>query len=572
MTTYQFIWQYLKRYKREAIIGVLFLIITNIMGTLFPLYIKSAVDKFSSGEIKWSVDLFVGLGLIVCFMATTRVCSRICLFGIGRQVELDEKQKFYKHILQLDYLYFNTQRIGDLISRSTSDVQAIRQMMGFGLLNVINIVWAYGLTLPILFSLNASLTMWLVVGYAPILFAAKLLSNKIKKLQQSNQEKLGHMSSFIEEDLNGIQVIKAYTQENREIQRFKAINADYLQTAQDLAQIKSLVWPILNLTRLVSFIVVISYATQNLLTAGTIAALLIYLERLVFPTAIMGWLITIMQRGAISVSRLSEIYQQSSHISTQGDSHKPEKFHLSVRDLSYSYGGELSLYEHQTQNNDNWSLTKVSLDIPEGSFTGITGMIGSGKTTLAMLSTRILNNPSDSIYLGGVDINVLPMELLRQHIRLVPQTPYLFNMTVRENLTMLSPISDKEIYKVCEICQIDEEIEALPEGLDTIIGEKGLNLSGGQAQRISLARALLQGPSILILDHTLSSVDNETAQKILSQIRTVYSGMSIVLITHRISSLQEADNIYVMHQGQINCSGRHIDLLEKEHQYQKLAL
>ncbi|HEY9886456.1 MAG TPA: ABC transporter transmembrane domain-containing protein, partial [Vampirovibrionales bacterium] len=261
--TIKFFLEKLAIYKKHVIGGTILLILTNAIGVYIPIKIKVIVDSLTlNGLIVDSSSWFAVGEITLCaiLMAIIRTGSRVVLFGVGRRIEAEEKQKFYEHLLSLDIGYFSTQRVGDLISRATSDIQALRQMMGFGMLNIINIVWVYGLTMPLMFSLNWKLTAWVIVGYIPILYFVRLLSYKLKAQQQEAQEELGTLSSFIEEDIAGIQVIKSYSQEKRELQRFNKINDKYLAISAQLARWRGIIWPIMELAKGISFFVVLLYA------------------------------------------------------------------------------------------------------------------------------------------------------------------------------------------------------------------------------------------------------------------------------------------------------------------------
>lgn len=560
--TFQFFIQQVKRYRKETLQGTILLILTNALGVYIPIQIKHTIDLFVSKGLKPSPEVWLSLGIIATLallMAAIRTGSRVVLFGIGRRVESDQKQEFYEHLLKLDMVYFNTQRIGDLISRATNDIQAIRQMMGFGLLNLINIVWVYSLTLPLMFSLNPSLTMWIMFGYVPILFSVRLLSVKLKHKQQEAQEKLGSLSSFIEEDINGIQVIKSYSQEKREISRFQQINDDYRDISVGLAQWRGVIWPIMELAKSISFFLLLIYVNQDLLTAGTVAAFLVCLERILFPTAIIGWLITIFQRGSVSVERIQEVLRISPKIQNHSlQTLDVNEGKIEIKDLNLAY------------EEQNPVLKELSLNVTPGNFVGIVGTIGSGKSTLCNSLLRLLNVPSDTIKLDAQDITQKSISSLRKQVTLVPQETFLFNTTIKQNISFAGDFSDEEILQAAKDAQIHSEINGFENGYETLVGEKGVSLSGGQAQRVALARAIITNPKVLVLDDSIASVDNEIGVRILNSLRSRFKEQTLILVTHRISSLKEADEIFVMDNGTCIGSGKHAHLLRTNEVYQKL--
>jgi len=557
--------------------GILLLILTNLTGIIIPIRLKEAVDLLLKKNFQLTnsfIYLIVLISGLALLMALIRIGSRVFIFGVGRKIESREKQRFFEHLLSLDYQYFSTQRTGDLISRATNDIQAIRQMMGFGVLNVINIIWVYSFTLPLMFSLSPGVSIFVMLGYLPILSFVYYLSFRLKLLQAKAQKQIGDLSSFLEEDLNGIQVIKSYSQEEREILKFKSLNQIYLKVSLNLAKWRSIIWPVLELAKGVSFFVLLYFVSSKNLSVGTIAALLVCIERLVFPTTIMGWLITIFQRGSVSVERIEEIYKEkSSSFSLKLKQQKEEsqllveQNSLRIKDLSFSF------------DKNQKTLDKLNLELPENfSFVGVVGPIGCGKTTLTQCITRLLNIKANQIFILEQDILEQKLESLKEQVCLVPQEPFLFNSSIRNNLSLFSSsFSTDQIDKVIKLCEIKAEIEKMPRGLETIVGEKGVSVSGGQAQRIALARSILLKPKarFLILDDSMSSIDNEIALKILENIKDYQAKQSkkqtLILITHRFSVLKRAELIYVFSkQGKIDNQGKHQDLIKTSKEYQKL--
>ncbi len=563
----QFFFNQVKLYAKEISLGTFLLIATNGLGVYIPLLIKSLIDNLVKNNLKIDQNILFNLSLVIILallMAGIRTASRIVLFGIGRRVESEQKQNFYEHLLKLDLAYFSTQRIGDLISRATNDILAIRQMMGFGLLNIVNIVWVYLLTLPIMFKLNASLTFYILLGYLPIFMLVRHLSLQLKTKQIEAQEQLGSLSSFIEEDLNGIQVIKSYSQETREIERFEKVNNKYLNTSTELARWRGIIWPIMELARGISFFILLFYVSKGLLSAGTIAAFLIYLERLLFPTAIMGWLITIFQRGAVSVQRIKEVFDEKAHIID--NSANPALIVVKEANI------KIQNLDFQFPDTEQKALNNLNIEIKGGKFVGIVGLIGSGKSTLANALMRLIDIKPNSIFIDEQDINNYSLSSLRQSVALIPQETFLFNKSIKDNILLGSGASEEEMIKASEIAQIHTEISKMPEAYNTLVGEKGVSLSGGQAQRIALARAIIKKPRILILDDALSSVDNEIGLKILNELQEYLKEQkqTLILITHRISSLRQAEQIYIIEKGACIESGNSDYLLKNSEIYQKL--
>lgn len=561
--TCKFIFDQIRQYKYDILIGSLLLIITNIIGIYIPIRLKDIIDNAVVNGLAWDNKYYIDIAVLIILiivMALVRILSRVYIFGVGRKVESDQKQLFYNHLLSLDFLYFSQQRIGDLITRATHDIQILRQMMGFGLLNIINIIWVCLLVLPMMFKLNAQLTIWLLLGYIPILFFAKYISNRLKTLQIKHQDELSNLSSFIEESLNGIEVIKSYIQEKRELNKFNIINKNYQSVSIDLGKIRSYVWPILGMTRTMSYVIVVIFLINHEVSIGTVTAFLLYLERLAFPTAIMGWLITIFQKGSVGITRINEVLNNQSQIyNEQANIQLNRPINININNLNFKY-------------NDNKVLDNITMNIAQNNFVGIVGRIGSGKSTLINSLSKLYKINNNSININNHDINNIQQKSLNQHIVHVPQSTYLFSASIIDNLTLFNDnINISRIKEILEFCCILDEINNLPQQLHTIIGEKGQTLSGGQIQRLTLARALLQNPSVLILDQALSSIDNQTSNNIINNIHAM-KDISIIFVTHKVSLLQEAHNIYVLKDGQIYSHGKYQELLNSCSEFHQLSL
>ncbi len=560
--TLKYIWSKVKLYRRDLSIGVVLLVLTNALGTYLAWAMKDIVEGISKGQLEpvWKNIIIVLLATII--MAFIRTSSRVVLFGIGRRVEIDEKRDFFTHLLALDLTFFSAHRTGDLISRSTNDIQALRQMLGFGLLNLINLVWVYTLTIPLMLSLSWQLTVLVLLGYLPILFLVKTLSGRLEKYQKIAQETLGELSSFIEEDLNGIQVIKSYAQEWREKQIFLRLNDLYREVSTKLSQWRSLIWPLMELAEGISYFILVYYASQQALNIGTIASFLICLERLVFPMAITGWLVTIFQRGSVSIKRLDLVYEAKPSPALAGGTESIDFREPSLEakklNVTYNAGNDLVLQD-------------LNFKLPKRGFVGIVGRIASGKSTLAKSILRLLEAESGELLLGGKNVLSLAEEPLRRALAYVPQEPFLFNRTVGENVSFGRGFSQEEIERVCTLCQIHPEIEHLNHGYATPVGERGVSLSGGQGQRLTLARALIGQPSLLVLDDALSSIDNQVALEILDGLREEMKGGLLILATHRLEALRQADQILVLKAGQLVACGKHSELLESSGDYRRLA-
>ncbi|MBH8562264.1 ABC transporter ATP-binding protein [Nostoc sp. CENA67] len=560
---------YLRPHWREATLGIIALLSVNGLGVYIPLLIRACVDKlstnFSLNEILYYV---VQIILLSSAMLLIRMASRIWLFGVGRQVEFDLKQRIFQHLLRLEPSYFATNTIGDLISRATSDVENIRRLLGFAVLSLANTLFAYALTLPVMLGISVNLTLAALAVYPLILLLVNLFSNRLRQQQAKVQEQLSEISELIQEDISGIALIKIYAQEENERRAFAEKNQHLLAANLQLAKSRNTLFPLISgLANLSSLVVIWLGATQissGTLAVGDFLAILIYIERLVFPTALLGFTITAYQRGEVSIDRLDSIFSVTPKIQDAADVvHLPRdevKGELIAKNLSYTY-----------PSSSIPALENVNFSIAPGELVAIVGAIGSGKTTLANAIPRLLDIEPGQLFLDGWDITKIALADLRGAIAYVPQDSFLFSTTIKNNIRYGDPLREQEdVEYFAKIAQIDAEISNLAEKYETIVGERGITLSGGQRQRTALARAMLVDAPVLILDDALSSVDNQTATRILNNLSSGKVRKTIIFITHQLSAAAAADRIFVMDKGKIVQVGNHLELVQQQGLYRTL--
>ncbi|TVU54263.1 MAG: ABC transporter ATP-binding protein [Arthrospira sp. PLM2.Bin9] len=560
--------RYLRPHWQISLLGTVSLLVVNVVGVYIPLLIRNGVDDLQEAvefqEVGSQVLLIVALASI---MWVIRMTSRILIFGVGRQVEFDLKQKIFNHLIILESSYFSNSRIGDLINRATSDVDNIRRLVGFAVLSLINTIFAYGLTLPVMLAINIKLTLLSISVYPLMLVLVQIFSGKLRDQQMEVQEKLSDLSDLIQEDMSGISLIKIYAQEEAERQAFREHNQGLLSANLKLARTRNFLFPILGGLASLSLLILLAFGNEAIaqgdLSIGDFVALVLYVERLVFPTALLGFTITAYQRGEVSVDRVESILSIKPKI--QDSPHPiplmtPVKGWLSARDLTYTYPAAKTP-----------ALNHVNFTILPGETVAVVGPIGSGKTTLANVIPRLLDIDIDSFFIDGQDITQLSLAQLRKVIAYVPQESFLFSTTIANNICYGNPSALRsQIEAVAKIAQIHDEIANFPKGYDTIVGERGITLSGGQRQRTALARALLCDAPILILDDALSSVDNQTATDILYNLTSGTVRQTVLFISHQMSATAKADRILVMDKGTIVQTGNHDQLLQEEGLYRRL--
>ncbi|MBW4678486.1 MAG: ABC transporter ATP-binding protein/permease [Microcoleus vaginatus WJT46-NPBG5] len=565
---------YLRPHWKPAALGVLALLIVNAVGVYIPLLISNSIDQLRlSVETteRTSIQPILPYVVLIFVLATLmwgiRVVSRLLLFGVGRQVEFDLKQNIFQHLLTLEPSYFAVNTTGDLINRATSDVDNIRRLLGFAVLSLANTVFAYALTLPVMMSINLRLTVLAIAVYPIMLILVQLFADRLRNQQLVVQEELSGLSELIQEDMSGISLIKIYAQEENERRAFAQNNSRLLEANLKLARTRTLLFPILSGLASLSLLVLLAFGAGAIaakqITVGDFIALILYVERLVFPTALLGFTITAYQRGEVSIDRIESILTVEPRIqnSTKAiELPQPVRGTLQARGLTYTYPGASVP-----------ALKNVSFEIAAGETVAVVGPIGSGKSTLANALPRLLDIAPGQLFLDGCDITEVRLQDLRGALAYVPQDSFLFSTTIRNNIRYGNALAEQpEVEYAAKQAQIEGEILNFPQQYETIVGERGITLSGGQRQRTALARALLMDVPVLILDDALSSVDNQTATDILNNLSAGIQRKTVIFISHQMSAAATADRIFVMDQGQIVEAGTHADLMQKGGLYRSL--
>lgn len=527
--------KYIKKYFWHYVLGFFLLLFINLLGASIPQEIKKAINllqklaEHNSDKDLISNSIFYTVLFVLCLaisMGLIRVWSRYLIFGVGRQIETDLKRDIFNHLIKFEPSFFQKKKTGDLISIITSDVQSLRAFSGFAMLNILNTSISFSIIVPLMYSLNSELTKYFLLIIPFMLGVIALVSRKLKNYQEDVQVKLGELSDFIEQNLSAIHIIKIYAQEKSEIERFEESNLDLKNKYLKLIKVRSLIGPIMKVIASLGFVLLLligGKATINSeFSLGDFAAYTLYIERLLWPIATLGWLITVAFRANVSSKRINELFNEEPKIK---DTEDP------VLKVSLE---------------DRVELKKLNVTIKKGTSTGIVGRIGSGKSILASKLMHLIELEDGEIFIDGIDLKKIKLSSLRSFVNLVPQENFLFSTSIKENISYARNLSDEEIYQLArDVCIYDEVIN-LENGFDTIVGERGITLSGGQRQRISIARALALDPDILILDDALSNVDQETCTEIFENIKRLRKNKTNILITHKESLVKDFDQILVM--------------------------
>ena len=564
---FEIIFKYLRPYKKEFLVGALALLVVNILSVIIPLEVKNIIDQLQNG---FSSELVISKSLLLILLATCmgliRLFSRQIVFGIGRKVEVNLRQKLFDHLLIQDPEWIQKKGSGDIISRATSDVENIRRLLGFTVLSLCNIVLAYSFTIPSMFSINKILTISALMIFPLILGIVSLFGGRMVNQRKAQQESLSKLSDLIQEDLSGISAIKIYAQENAEMKEFNVYNDAYRNSAIKLARTASTLFPLLQGISSISLLILLGLGTfqveSGFISIGGLVALILYVERLVFPTALLGFTLNTFQLGQVSLDRVEEIFQNKPNIVNSLNSKllkKKVKGNIEAKGLTIKYPG--------TKFN---SLNDLHFKITPGELVAIVGPVGCGKTTLAKSLGRTIEIPDGQLFLDEIDLKNIKLEELRKNIAIVPQEAFLFTSTITENLRFGEPKASKGLVKQsAKKAGLLDDINNFPNKFKTIVGERGITLSGGQRQRTALGRALLVNSPVVILDDALASVDNKTAAIIIDKMRE-RSKKTILMISHQLSVAATCDRVLVMDKGEIVQEGKHKELVKTKGLYKQL--
>ncbi len=559
--------RYLKPHKRTLFLGAISLVLVNIFSVAIPFEVRRIIDTlqedFTLNDVLKESGWIISLATM---MALIRLWSRQLVFGIGRKVEVDLRQRLFNHMLTQDPGWVQEIGSGEVITRATSDIENIRRLLGFAILSLTNTFLAYVLTIPAMLAISPWLTAASISLYPLMLGIVRLFGGRMVNQRRRQQEALSSLSELIQEDLSGISAIKIYGQEKSEEKAFSGLNKNYKNAAINLAKTASTLFPLLQGISSISLLLILSLGSgliQNgYLTIGGLIALILYVERLVFPTALLGFTLNTFQLGQVSLERVEELLNNTPTIKDNIKSKKinsPVKGKLEAKKLSISY-----------ENSQQKILNELNFIINPGELVAIVGPVGCGKTTLARALGRMVNVPKNQLFIDGIDVTDLKLEELRKNISLVPQEGYLFTNTLENNIRYGAPDSPIEkVIKSASEAKLEEDIKGFPDGLKTLVGERGITLSGGQRQRTALGRALLINAPIVVLDDALASVDNKTAAGILSSIKGK-TNRTILMISHQLSAAAACDRIIVLNEGKLVQQGTHQRLIKVEGVYKKL--
>ncbi len=580
---------YVKRYRWAYIAGTIFVFLTNGIWILFPKVLGRAADDLHGGVTQHKLLLYAGLLLAVAVSkGIFQFLTRWIVIGVSRDIEFDLRNDLFARLEDLSYSFYQRNRTGDIMARATNDLNAVRMLLGPAIMYSANtLVYTAG-ALAFMVSISPWLTLFTFLPLPAVSIVIQTFGRRIHERFERIQAMFSDISARAQENFSGARLIRAYVQEEAEIEAFERENQEYIRRSLKLVRLMGMLWPTLELMLGCAVVLVLwlggrevisGLATRTLITnlgtgnpgvrttlhlsgsmtVGDFVSFSTYMMQLTWPIIALGWVINIFQRGTASLARINEIMLEKPAIQdSPGAKDIDITGDLEFRGLNFDYEGKPVLHD-------------VNLHVPAGSSLAIVGPTGSGKTTLVSLIPRIYDAEPGMVLIDGRPIRDYSLASLRRNIGFVPQETFLFSDRIRENIALgVESATDSEIHNAADAANIAADIESFPEGYETVVGERGITLSGGQKQRTAIARALIRNPRILVLDDALSSVDTHTEDKILNHLRDVMKGRTTIFISHRVSTVRNADRIAVLHGGRIVELGTHDELLSLNGYYSDL--
>jgi len=554
---------YLRPYRWALVAGLAFLLGEQLVSVSIPLVLESAIDQAQASLDQAAPDwtflahyaaVIVGLGLAQWGMAFG---MRWHLAATSYRVERDIRQRYFAHLLTLPLGYFQQARTGDLMARATNDVEAVQRYLSHGFRMFLSALLGFSLSMVAMCLYDWQLTLYALLPMPVMTVILRLVGGKVRVRYRLVQEQFAAMSTCLQENLSGMRVVKAFARHRREIDRFTRLNDEYVERNRRLIYIYSTFFPFTFLISGLSMVFILwlggARVVEGTLTLGAFVAFNAYLIRMSRPMMMMGRIVDEYQRAMASMRRIESVLKESPQTSRHQAGDLAVQGEIEFRRASFAYNGQAVLRD-------------IDIRVPAGSTLAIVGRVGSGKSTLARLIPRLIQAGEGQIFIDGKPIEQIPLHAFRDAIGYVPQDTFLFSESIRDNIALDAAAPDA-VERAIEVAQLAADLKTFPQGLETIVGERGVTLSGGQKQRTALARSVVRQPKILILDDALASVDTRTEEQILKRLRAVMTERTTILIAHRISTVMGADHIVVLDQGRVVEEGTHDQLLKRDGLY-----
>ena len=557
---------YMKRERRGYLLGGLLTVGYSLLFQAIPLEVRHVVGALERDPARVLGPIRDLVAVSILF-ALFRLGSRLLMFRVGRDIEYDIRNEYFGHLQRMQQSFFDSHRTGDLMSRAVNDINSVRMFLGMGLLNILQTPFLYVGAIAVMLSIDATLTLWVLLPYPVFILITRLYGRRMFQANLAGQEQLGRVSTMVQENASGVLVVRSYGLEDRERERFEAQNRGLSSTMTRAGMIANSMQAVIGfLPALTSGVVVLlggRDVAAGRLQPADLWVFWTYIGMLTFPTVLLGFVISIAQRGMAAMVRLGEVLDTVPSIQDRWDVEPMTAIRgaIELRALRVEYPTRPGAA----------ALDGIVLVVEPGQTVGIVGPVGSGKSTLVNVIPRVLEVDDGQVFIDGVDVNRVPVAVLRSSIAMVPQDSFLFSTTIADNIRFGRPdASMDEVREAARRAHVLGDIEEFPQGFATPVGERGITLSGGQRQRVALARALLLDPRILILDDSLSSVDHATEESILGELRRARSGRTCFIVAHRVSAVRGADQILVLDSGRIVERGTHAQLVASGGFYSRL--
>ncbi len=560
---------FLRSHRRTLGAGLLLVLVSNFFNTLGPRFVQQGIDALHHGApfaaVRTAVLLLIGVALAG---GVARYGMRQLLNSASRRVEYDVRNALYREIQLMSPEFYDRYPLGDVMARTTNDLGNVRMVAGPALMYLVDTIVRAALVIPMMAHISPVLTGIALLPLISLPLVMTLVGRIIHRRSEAITEQFSTITSHAHENLSGVRIIRAYRQERAEGERFRELNEDYARRNLSLARVQGLFHPLLALLGGLGAVAVLylggRLVMEGRVSVGEFVAFGIYLVTLVWPMIALGWVVSLVQRGAASMGRINQLMAEEPAISDP-----PAPVALPPATGARSLSFEHVWFRYPNAVERGWVLEDVSFELPAGQALAVVGATGAGKTTLADLIVRAYDPDQGRVLIDGVDIRTITLAELRRAVGFVPQETFLFSETLRENVLLGAP-DDGRLERAAETAQLTEALPALPAGYDTMLGERGINLSGGQKQRAAIARALAQDPPIFVLDDALSAVDAQTEARILRALRGALEGRTSVTISHRLAAVRDADLILVLDGGRIVERGTHHDLIGSAGRYWEL--
>jgi ATP-binding cassette, subfamily B, multidrug efflux pump len=534
------------------------LLLNDLMKAALPLAIRAGVDSLMKGFRLSLVFEFAALVVLLSVVkGVFQYWMRVILIGLSRDIEFDLRNDLFSHIVTLSQDFYAKYRTGDIMARATNDLNAVRMMLGPGIMYFTETFFTAVFLIGVMWRVDWRLTLFCLIPAPLVSAAVTLFGRRIHDRFETIQRMFSDISSRVQENLSGVRVIRAYAQEQPELRKFELLNQDYVAQNIGLARLSALFMPLLQALIGIGFLIVLLAGGYQLLahriSLGSFVLFNTYMGMLIWPMIALGWVVNLMQRGTASWGRIMELMHEQPSILR-----RENKEYQEYKEVS----GAVRFDGVEMKYPAGYALKNITLEISAGATVAIVGHTGSGKSTLVSLIPRLMDPTRGAVFLDGIDLREFDPEWLRRQIGFVPQETFLFSATLAENIAWgVDNATQDDIARAAELAGLAPDIASFPEGYGTLIGERGITLSGGQKQRVAIARAILRDPKILILDDALSSVDTLTEERILEGLEGVMRGRTTILISHRVSTVQNASRIFVIEHGVVAEQGTHAELV-----------